>query len=280
MSRLVLVTGAARGLGVGICRQVLQHGGDVLVAARSLSKAQELAELLGPRAQALECNVSDEQSCQAAAQFVAKIRGGRPLSVVHNAGVAFDLPWFPAPWPAEAARQTLEVNLFGAMRLTEALLSELLDAKAPGRLVFVSSGAGALNLSKMSEERRQELLEFSELSAMTSFCQMFVAAYEASAQEQAEKPLPHLHSGFWLQSYGFSKACLNRYCQIMASKHPSLSCVACSPGFVDTEMVKSYRGDSKLKSVEEGGDVCAWLACCPSINNGYYNPDRSILPGN
>ncbi|CAE7711481.1 Cbr3 [Symbiodinium sp. CCMP2592] len=114
---------------------------------------------------------------------------------------------------------------------------------------------------------------------MTSFCQKFVAAYEASAQEQAEKPLPHLHSGFWLQSYGFSKACLNRYCQIMASKHPSLSCVACSPGFVDTEMVKSYRGDSKLKSVEEGGDVCAWLACCPSIDNGYYNPDRSMLEG-
>ena len=58
-------------LGVGICRQVLQHGGDVLVAARSLSKAQELAELLGPRAQALECNVSDEQSCCLAFVFLS-----------------------------------------------------------------------------------------------------------------------------------------------------------------------------------------------------------------
>ena len=44
---------------------------------------------------------------------------------------------------------------------------------------------------------------------MTSFCHKFMAAYEAAAQEQAGKPLPHLHSGFWLQSYGFSKACLS-----------------------------------------------------------------------
>ncbi|CAE7607451.1 SDR1 [Symbiodinium natans] len=187
----------------------------------------------------------------------------------------FRAVWFRGDSVASYPR-TLDVNLFGAQRLTKALLPELLDEKAPGRLVFVSSGAGTANLSKMSEERRQELLECSDLSAMAAFCSAFVAAYEASAREQEEQPLPHLSSGFWLQSYGFSKACLNRYCQIMAQQHPGLSCVACSPGFVDTEMVKTYRGDAKLKSVEEGGDVCAWLACSPAIDNGYYNPDRSM----
>ncbi|CAL1172587.1 unnamed protein product [Cladocopium goreaui] len=262
--RLVLVTGAARGLGVGICKQVLQQAdAELIVAARSLPKAQELADELGPRCRALQCDVSDEASCRLVAETVAKIRGSRALSVVHNAGVAYDLPWFPAPWPVEAARVTLGTNLFGAMRLTEALLPELLDERAHGRLVFVSSGAGAANLSKMAEERRCALTTIEDVKALKDFCEAFIQAYEASAKEQAEVPLPKLQEGFWLQSNGFSKACLNRYCQMMALQHPTLCCVACSPGFVETEMVKTYRGDSKLKSVEEGGDVCAWLALSP-----------------
>eukprot|EP00434_Breviolum_minutum_P002301 symbB.v1.2.002032.t1/scaffold104.1/size473687/10 len=159
-SRLVLVTGAARGLGVGICRQVLKQGVDVelLVAARTLGNSAELVKSLNdPRAHAVQCDVTDEASCRSLAVEVAKLRRHRALSVVHNAGVAYDLPWFPAPWPSEAAKETLAVNFFGAQRLTEVLLPELLDEKAPGRLIFVSSGAGAANWSKMSEERRNEL---------------------------------------------------------------------------------------------------------------------------
>ncbi|CAK9000291.1 unnamed protein product [Durusdinium trenchii] len=218
---------------------------------------------------------SARNSGQRAAEQVARLREGRPLVVVHNAGVAFDLPWFEAPWPAEAARKTLDVNLFGCIRLTSALLPELL-ATGAGRLVVVSSGAGAANLSKMSEERRQQLMAADEMG-IQRMCEEFVKDYEASAREQAEKPLPILSdSGFWLQSYGFSKACLNRWCQVMAEQHSGrLISVACSPGFVETEMVKSYKGDSKLKSVDEGGDLCAWLACSPAVENGYYNPDRT-----
>ncbi|CAK9018745.1 Carbonyl reductase [NADPH] 3 (NADPH-dependent carbonyl reductase 3) [Durusdinium trenchii] len=272
---LILVTGAARGLGVGICRQLRRQAPEaqLLVGARRVAAAQSLAEELG--AMALELDVADEASCQRAAEQVARLREGRPLVVVHNAGVAFDLPWFEAPWPAEAARKTLDVNLFGCIRLTSALLPELL-ATGAGRLVVVSSGAGAANLSKMSEERRQQLMAADEMG-IQRMCEEFVKDYEASAREQAEKPLPILSdSGFWLQSYGFSKACLNRWCQVMAEQHSGrLISVACSPGFVETEMVKSYKGDSKLKSVDEGGDLCAWLACSPAVENGYYNPDRT-----
>ena len=73
-----------------------------------------------------------------------------------------------------------------------------------------------------------------DLEGLQRLCESFIAAYEAAAQEQASNPLPLLKDGFWLQSYGFSKACVNRYCQLLAALSLDLSCVACSPGFVDT----------------------------------------------
>ena len=88
-AKLVLVTGAARGLGAGICRQVgaagilvilgldtrclmlqvhqvLQQdpGCELLVAARQLAAAQEQAALLGSRARAVQCDVADEDAVQ------------------------------------------------------------------------------------------------------------------------------------------------------------------------------------------------------------------------
>lgn len=79
---------------------------ELLVAARSAEKAQVLAEELG--ATAVELDVSDLESCRACARVVSALRRGRPLTVVHNAGVAYDLPWFPAPWPQQAAKDTLD----------------------------------------------------------------------------------------------------------------------------------------------------------------------------
>eukprot|EP00930_Biecheleria_cincta_P004966 TRINITY_DN105891_c0_g1_i1.p1 TRINITY_DN105891_c0_g1~~TRINITY_DN105891_c0_g1_i1.p1 ORF type:complete len:300 (-),score=38.19 TRINITY_DN105891_c0_g1_i1:261-1160(-) len=280
--RLVLVTGAARGLGVGICRQILRQDerSEVLLAVRNLEAAEELAEELGARARPLSCDVTSEVSCQEAAKKVAEIRAGRPLTLVNNAGVGLDLPWFPPPWPATAARETLAVNILGVHRLTQALLPQLLDAESPGRIVFVSSGAGTANTRKMSAGRRSELLnEQLTWARLEALIDSFIAEYEIAAAEQTVREvMPFLSStGFWLQSYGFSKACLNVYCRLLARQHPTLLCTACSPGFVETDMVRTYKGGSKLRSVEEGGEVCARLACCDGWETGcYYNSDGTL----
>mmetsp|Transcript_110403 Transcript_110403/g.335742 ORF Transcript_110403/g.335742 Transcript_110403/m.335742 type:complete len:299 (-) Transcript_110403:124-1020(-) len=279
---LVAVTGAARGLGIGVCRQVLRQDptSEVVVMARDLGQAEVLAQELGARAHPLHCDVTSAASCKEAAEAIAQVRRGRQLSLVNNAGVAFDLPWFPSPWPAEAARKTLAVNLFGPQCLTDALLPQLLDKQSPGRVIFVSSGAGPMNMKRMSEERRDALL--SESLTWAHIEQMaadFVGEYEAAAtgQGQEGEGMPRMSaSGFWLQSYGFSKACLNAYCRLLAREHPSLLCTTCSPGFVQTDMVSTYNGDSRLRSLDEGGDVPAWLACGTGPETGcYYGPDRS-----
>jgi len=278
----VAVTGGARGLGVGICRQVLRQDPscEVVVLARDLAPAEALAQELGPRARALRCDVGSEASCHEAARSVAALRAGRALSLVNNAGTAYDLPWFPTPWPAEAARLTLDVNLMGAWRLTTALLPELLDDKNPGRAIFVSSGAGPNNMKRMSEARRERLLADSlAWEEIERLAEEFASEYEAAAAAQGSggADLPFLStSGLWLQSYGFSKACLNAYCRVLARQQPALLSVACSPGFVQTDMVRTYTGDSRLRSLDEGGDVPAWLAVGDGAETGcFYGSDRA-----
>ena len=295
-NRLIVVSGASRGLGVGICRQTLALDpcAEVVIAARSLEQATAVRDELlttvatTQRAHALQLDVTDDASCQAAATALdAMGPADRPISLVNNAGVAYDLPWFPAPWPAAAATETLAVNLYGAERLTRALLPRLLGSM-DGRVVFISSGGGRINMRRMADAPRDQLLsENLTWPDIRTLGDTFTREYEeaaaaACATREAEAQLPFLSaSGLWLQSYGFSKACLGAYCQLIARTHPTLLSVACSPGFVKTDMASTYTGESDLKSIDEGGQTPAWLAGCGDRSElqtaVFYNPDRSIV---
>jgi len=314
-SRLVVVSGGNRGVGIGICRQVLacDATAQVVVTARQLDQAESVCQELNQkyetddehRAYAHALDVTDDNSCQKLVEYLESqhLQGDdketRPLSLVNNAGVAFDLPWFPAPWPAEAARKTLEVNLLGAHRLTQALLP-LLEKSQDGRVINVSSGGGRANMKKMSEANRNKLLDetvtWDDIQNMaTIFCQEYeqaatIAATAAVAlaaenpqQQQPQQPqqLPFLSpSGYWLQSYGFSKACLGSYTQIVARQFPSILSMACSPGFIATDMSKTYPQYDTLKTVDEGGTFVANLATADraSLESGvFYQPETGVV---
>ena len=301
-SRLVVVSGAARGIGLGICRQVLcaEPTTQVLCTARKLEQAQALASELnakypGPptRAHAAQLDVSDEDSCMALAEALdsgslGDIRNPTdPLVVVNNAGITFDLPWFSSPWPPFAAAKTLDVNLFGAERLTRAFLPHLLQSE-DGRVIFVSSGGGRANMARMSEENRNKLLS-DELAweDIVQLSEIFTREYGEFAQaaidaenrgEEDVKHLPFLApSGLWLQSYGTSKSLMGAYASILARKHPSLLSLTCSPGFIATDMSKTYAKYDELKTADEGGDVIAWLSteAKEKMQSGvFYQPDH------
>ena len=108
--RLVVVSGANRGVGLGIVHQLLQldREAHVAVLARSLPSAEQVCASLegsgSSRAHAVQCDVTDDASCQAAAATIATLGGSSLMALVNNAGVAQDLPWFPTPW--RALRQT------------------------------------------------------------------------------------------------------------------------------------------------------------------------------
>ena len=305
-SRLVVVSGAARGIGLGICRQTLaaEPTTQVLCTARNLEQAKALAAELnasypGPptRAHAAQLDVSDEDSCTALADALKP--GGSlgdirhptdPLVVVNNAGITFDLPWFPSPWPPIAAAKTLDVNLFGAERLTRAFLPHLLQSN-DGRVIFVSSGGGRANMARMSEENRNRLLSDDlEWEDIVQLSETFTREYEEyakaaiDAENRGEEDVKHLPflapSGLWLQSYGTSKSFMGAYASILARKHPSLLSLTCSPGFIATDMSQSYAKFDELKTIEEGGDVIAWLSTetKEKMQSGvFYQPDHKAV---
>ena len=84
MKDIALVTGAGRGLGKEVARQLVHHGYDVLISARSLESAREAAEELGGTA--LRLDVSSKADMTALAEVVADL--GR-LDVLVNNAAAF-----------------------------------------------------------------------------------------------------------------------------------------------------------------------------------------------
>ena len=137
---LALVTGANRGIGRETARQLADLGYEVIVSARDPGRAREAAEAIGGRP--LELDVSDPASIGRAAAAVTADPGALDV-LVNNAGVVTD-GGMPGTDPDfDAIQRSLDTNLFGAYRLTVALLPLLRRSEHP-RVVNVSSGMGGI----------------------------------------------------------------------------------------------------------------------------------------
>jgi NAD(P)-dependent dehydrogenase (short-subunit alcohol dehydrogenase family) len=145
-SGTVLVTGANRGIGREVARQLAERGYRVLLSARDGEKAKQAAEELsrstGTAVRALKLDVSDPASINAAAEQV-RADPGKLDVLVNNAGVGSDFGVSGTAPDFEAMERALQTNFYGAYRLTIALL-ELLRASEHPRIVNVSSGMGGV----------------------------------------------------------------------------------------------------------------------------------------
>jgi NAD(P)-dependent dehydrogenase (short-subunit alcohol dehydrogenase family) len=144
--RVALVTGANRGIGREVARQLAERGFEVLLSARDGEKArvaaEELAQSTGGIIKPLTLDVSDPKSIGAAAEQVRR-EPGRLDVLVNNAGIGSDFG-VPGVAPDFAAIQrALDTNFYGAYRLTVELLGLLRESAQP-RIVNVSSGMGGV----------------------------------------------------------------------------------------------------------------------------------------
>jgi len=138
--RIVLVTGANRGIGREVARQLARRGDTVLLGSRDVAKGERAAADVG--AEAVRLDVTDPVTVDAVAATVAA-RYGRLDVVVNNAGVDYDT-WETAAAPDfRVVREALETNLLGAWLTTAALLP-MLRRSHHGRVVNVSSESGSL----------------------------------------------------------------------------------------------------------------------------------------
>jgi NAD(P)-dependent dehydrogenase (short-subunit alcohol dehydrogenase family) len=145
--RLVaLVSGSNRGIGREVARQLAELGHHVIVTARDLGAVERTAKELGGgrvSVQSEQLDVTDPESVERLAGRL-EVDPGRLDVLVNNAGVQGEVATNAATAPLDDAHETMETNLFGAWRLTQALLP-LLRTSARARIVNVSSGAGQLS---------------------------------------------------------------------------------------------------------------------------------------
>jgi NAD(P)-dependent dehydrogenase (short-subunit alcohol dehydrogenase family) len=145
--RVALVSGANRGIGREIARQLAVLGHHVILTARDPSAAERAAEELrdgGPHSlQAEQLDVADPDSVGRLRERVEADPGSLD-ALVNNAGVMGEIATNVSQAPLDDAHQTMETNLFGAWRLAQAMLP-LLRRSGDGRIVNVSSGAGQLS---------------------------------------------------------------------------------------------------------------------------------------
>jgi len=145
MARVALVTGANRGIGKEVARQLAERGFVTLAAARDLAKAEDAVAELGGGAielYARELDVADDASVE---RCFAGVRDefGELEVLVNNAGIGY--PGMQAvDADLDAVKTVLETNLFGAWRCAEHAVA-LMRANGCGRIVNVSTGMARLS---------------------------------------------------------------------------------------------------------------------------------------
>jgi NAD(P)-dependent dehydrogenase (short-subunit alcohol dehydrogenase family) len=135
-----LVTGANRGIGLEVCRQLAEAGHDVVLTARDAAAAATAASMVG--GMPLRLDVTDPASIDAAAAAV-RDRYGRLDVLVNNAAIGYDSWQRAITADLAVVREAAETNLFGPWQMVQGFLP-LLRASDRPRIVNVSSEAGSL----------------------------------------------------------------------------------------------------------------------------------------
>jgi len=162
--KVVLVTGATRGIGRAIAAEFAQRGHAVYGGGRSWAEGPEDAPFTG-----LVLDINDDESVKAAVDRIMS-EHGRIDVLINNAGISHCGPLEETP--LDYARQVFETNYFGLLRITNAVLPAMRN-QGSGTIANVGSAAGKIGipfqghyagskfaLEGLSESLRYELLPF------------------------------------------------------------------------------------------------------------------------
>ncbi len=261
IKKTILVTGANRGIGLEICRQLDELGHQVILCSRDIEKGRQAAAGFGDNVIVKQLEVTSEEDIIALHDFV-KATYGRLDVLINNAAVGVNHDsalstgarrviqkrfWWlwkkirrVAPIlrrvsssggsktvrniPLEAVQQMMEINLYAPWRMIQ-VFAPLLKKSADGRIINISSGLGEL------------------------------------------KTLSGKYPG-----YSMSKAALNALTLMFSSEFAAdgITVVAMCPGWVKTDM----GGPDAPREVDQGADTAVWLATEETIETGKFYRDR------
>lgn len=144
-----LVTGANKGIGLEVVRQLAQNGFVVYLGSRSLESGLSAVEKLNAagigNVEAIQLDVTDHESVRAARALI-----GEKTSVldvlVNNAGISGGFPQSALNATIDQFQVVYDTNLFGVVRVTQAFIDLLKRSDEP-RIVNVTSAMGSLSLA-------------------------------------------------------------------------------------------------------------------------------------
>ena len=155
--RIALITGANQGIGLQVAKELVAKGFTVFVGSRDPGRGEVATKEVGPRAIALQLDVCDRESIDAA---TTRIRSefGRLDLLVNNAAITGHPAGMTLPEFAEISRASIvpinqvraiwDTNVFGVLAVTQAMLPLLRNARAAS-IVNVSSGLASLSESSV-----------------------------------------------------------------------------------------------------------------------------------
>ena len=237
--RIALVTGANKGIGFEVARQLARKGFRVFLGARNREAGRAAAEKLRREGEkernheghdvvtVLQIDVADAASVERAAEEFS--RHSDYLDVlVNNAGILLDGDKDVLTATPETLETTLRTNTLGALLVAQAFVPFLKKSGAP-RIVNVSSGGG----------------------------QLAGGAYG------------------WAPAYCISKTALNGVTAQLATALPKFAVNSVCPGWVRTDM----GGPNATRSVGEGATGIVWLAAdAPQDQTSKFFRDRKVIP--
>ncbi|CAL9770313.1 unnamed protein product, partial [Musa acuminata subsp. burmannicoides] len=282
MQRVAVITGANKGIGLEIARQLALHGVTVVLTARDEKRGAGAVESLRgshqiPNVVFHQLDVRDESSVGALAEFV-RTQFGKLDILVNNAGasgISVDVEGLkslgidPEAWLSGKAtnlvqgvlRQTydgavtcFDTNYYGCKRVTEALLPLLELSTSGARIVNVSSLRSELRRMP-SESIREELSDIDNLTEekIEGLLRRFLEDLKEGRLEATGWPM-------MLPSYSVSKTVLNAYTRVLARRHPSMLINCVHPGYVKTDI----NWNTGVITTEEGAKGPVMLALLPA----------------
>jgi NAD(P)-dependent dehydrogenase (short-subunit alcohol dehydrogenase family) len=238
--RIALVTGANKGIGFEVARQLARKGFHVFLGARNTEAGEAAVQKLKREAEKedsentgrgeitfLKIDVSKPDSIRRAAEEFSR-KSDRLDTLVNNAGILLDDDKDILTTTPEIFETTLRTNTLGALLVSQAFVPFLKKSNAP-RIVNVSSGGGQLT-------------------------------------DGAEG---------WAPAYCISKTALNGVTVQLAAALPKFAVNSVCPGWVRTDM----GGSNATRSVAEGASGVAWLASeAPQSVTAKFLRDRRVIP--
>ena len=166
---VALVTGANKGIGFEICRQLGKLGYTVILSARNSESGKAAADQLsqeGIETRFVKLDMEDSSGFEPVRKYIEDEFGKLDV-LVNNAGFAIDWEYKADTVPMDLIRKTYEGNFFGLIDLTQRLLPLILKSEQ-GRIVNQSSGLGSLTLHSLPDSPVANVKPFAYNSSKTA----------------------------------------------------------------------------------------------------------------